>query len=272
MFGFGLVKKGLWVAAGGMLLALLIFGRDAASYVSTSASRVQDSVRDNVPIEFEIDRARKMVKDLVPDIQRNMHVIAKEEVEVERLQKEIARLGESQQAKRDEIMQLRADLTSDRDVYRYAGREYTNEQVKADLAHRFERYKTSDATVASLRDILAARERSLTAARNKLDEMLAAKRQLEVDVEHLEARLRTVEVAQTTSERTFDDSKLSRAKDLVGDIRSRLSVAEKLVHAENSYTGEIPVSTTTTGEVVDEVTEYFELQGADQRQLASHER
>ncbi len=32
-----------------------------------------------------------MVKNLVPDIRRNMHVIAQEEVEIERLDKEIAK-------------------------------------------------------------------------------------------------------------------------------------------------------------------------------------
>ena len=71
--------------------------------------------------------------------------------------------------------------------------------MKCDLANRFDRFKTSDATLASLREIQTARQKSLDAARQKLDGMLAAKRQLEVDVENLEARLKMVEVAQTAS-------------------------------------------------------------------------
>ena len=54
-----------------------------------------------------------------------------------------------------------------------------------------------------------------------------AKRQLEVDVENLEARLKMVEVAQTASNYQFDDSQLGRVKELIGDLRSRLSVEEK---------------------------------------------
>ena len=43
-----------------------------------------------MPIEFQIERARDMIKDLVPEIRKNMHVIAKEEVEVKRLDEQIA--------------------------------------------------------------------------------------------------------------------------------------------------------------------------------------
>ena len=57
--------------------------------------------------------------------------------------------------------------------------------------------------------------------------MLAAKRKLEVDVEHLEARLKMVEAAQTTSDYAFDDSRLSRVKELITDLRTRLDVAER---------------------------------------------
>ncbi len=36
------------------------------------------------------------------------------------------------------------------------------DQVKTDLSHRFERFKTNDATLASLKEIHSARERSLS--------------------------------------------------------------------------------------------------------------
>ena len=120
--------------------------------------------------------------------------------------------------------------------------------MKCDLANRFERFKTSDATLASLREILTARQQSLDAARQKLDGMLACKRQLEVDVENLEARLKMVEVAQTASNYQFDDSQLGRVKELIGDLRGRLSVEEKMLHAEGTLQGEIPVEQPVDGE------------------------
>lgn len=265
-----MVKKVIMVVGGAGLLSVLLFGTDAASYVWTSASKVKDSVRGSVPIEFEIDRAREMVKDLVPDIRRNMHVIAKEEVEIEKLQKQIAVAEEQLTTQKGEVMKLKTDLGYHKDVYQYAGRRYSPQQVKTDLAARFERYKTSEATLASLQDIHAAREKSLAAARQKLEGMLQAKRQLEVDAENLEARLKMVEVAQTTSEYNFDDSQLARVKDLMTDIRTRLSVAERLVQADTHVEGEIPLGEPAAENILDEVTEYFE---SDRVQTAevSHE-
>jgi len=263
-----MIKKALVTVAGLTLLSVLFFGRDALSYVSTTCGWVKDSVKSQVPIEFEIERARRMVKNLVPDIRKNMHVIAQEEVEIERLDKEIAKTEATMTKEKAEIMKLKGDLSAVQPVYHYAGRSYSAEQVKLDLANRFERYKTHDATLASLREIQAARRRSLDAARQKLENMLVARRQLEVDVENLEAQFKMVQVAQTMSEHNIDDSQLGRVKDLIADIRTRLTVAERLASTP-VVDGEIPVSTPEgdAHDIVDQVTEYFSS-GSEPTQVA----
>ena len=129
--------------------------------------------------------------------------------------------------------------------------------MKTDLANRFERFKTSEATLTSLRGMNSARQKSLDAARQKLEGMLAAKRQLEVDVENLEARNKMVEVAQTTSNYQFDDSQLGRVKELVTDLRTRLQVAEKMVNADSSLHDEIPLDQPTPANIVEQVGQYF---------------
>lgn len=253
-----MLKRVIWASAGATVLVVLLFGgREAVSYVRTSAGWVKDSVKSNVPIEFEIERARRMVKDLVPDIRKNMQLIATEEVEVDQLVKKIAGAEERLGKERAELMKLKDDLATNQCVFRYAGRNYSAGQVKIDLANRFERYKTNDATLGSLKEMHLARQRSLDAARQKLEGMLAARRQLEVDVEQLEARLKMVEAAQTTSDYAFDDTQLSRVKELVTDLRTRLEVAEKLVDAESQFRDEIPVGEPAPENIADEIAEYF---------------
>ncbi|HWC90427.1 MAG TPA: hypothetical protein VG433_12250, partial [Pirellulales bacterium] len=156
-----------------------------------------------------------------------------------------------------ELAKLNSDAACKLASYQYGGRTYTLGQVKGDLANRFERYKTSEATLASLRDIQQARQKSMDAARQKLEGMLAAKRQLEVEVENLDARLKMVEVAQTTSNFSFDDSQLGRAKELLTDLRTRLNVAERMLSVEGDLHDEIPVSAGISENIVDQVTEYL---------------
>ena len=102
----------------------LLFGTDALSYVTTSASQVTSSVKDSVPIEFEINRARKMVASLEPEIRRNMHLIAKEEVEVDRIARQIGRLEESLSKDRAKMARMNSDLQTGDDFIFYASHRY----------------------------------------------------------------------------------------------------------------------------------------------------
>lgn len=253
-------KKGL-IAGGGVLLLLgLFFGRDALSYTKTTLGWVRQSVRDAVSVEFEIDRARQMIKDLDPEIAKNMHLIAKEEVQVKGLREQLGE-GEKQLAKaKADIERLTADLKRGDSTFVYCGKNYSAKQVELDLTRRFEHFKVKNDTLNKLRQVLAARENGLTAGREKLKEMQAAKSQLEVDVANLVARLEMVKVAQSTSEFNFDHSHLSRTKDLVKDISARIDVAEKLVNADTTYAGQIDLEEAPTSDITELVTEYFRSQ------------
>ncbi len=263
-----MIKKSLLVLCGVGLLTVILFGRDAASYLGTGYDRVTESARAAVPTEFQIERARRMVSDLGPEMRRCRHVIAKEEVEVERLTSQIER-AESQAAKdKSDLSRLHADLATERDVYQYAGHRFTAAEVKQDMARRLERMKTTDATLASFIDMRDARLRNLEAARKKLMAMAATQRQLAVEVENLEAKLKLVEVAETSSDFNFDNSKLARAKDLIAEIRTDLDVAAKLASADVDFSGEIPLDDTTPENIEEQVANYLGIADPTPSELA----
>jgi chromosome segregation ATPase len=210
-----------------------------------------------VPLNFEIDRARNMVKSLQPEIQKNMHVIAKEEAEVERLEKQVEEAETKLGKDKTDLMRLKNDVASGKDNFHYAGRTYTVTQVKADLSNRFERVKTTDATIGSLRDILAARTHGVEAGRQKLEAKLQATQQLLAKIENLEARMKMVEVAQASSAYSFDDSQLGQVKELIDDLQTRIQVAEKLVTVEGSFHDQIPLDSPAADDIVDQVAQYL---------------
>ncbi len=252
-----MVKKVILVSGGVVLVMVVWFGTNARSYIRTSGGYMKQAMQDSVPVEFQIDRARNMIRDLAPEVRKNLHVIAREEVEVKRLEERIGRAKERLEQEKSQIMRLTADLAEGKDVYTYSGRTYAADQVKADLTNRFNRYKTGDATLASLEQIHAARQRSLQAAKQRLEGMLAARRQLEVEVENLEARRQMIAAAETTSQFHFDDSQLGRVKELVADLRTRLDVADQMVQAETDFHPEIPLEEPGSENVLEQVSEYF---------------
>lgn len=253
-----MVKKTLMIGVAAALLMGLLFGRDAASYATTAFSKVRGTVKDAFPVGFELDRAKKAIVKLDPAIRDNMRRIGQEEVEVAKLEKEVGKTENRLAKDRVEIMRLKGDLDRGGTYYTYAGRQYSIDQVKADLKNRFDCFKSDEATSEKLQQVLRARQASLKAAREKLEAMLVEKRQLEVAVANLEARMQMLEVAKTTSEFKFDNSQLARTRQLIDEISTRLDVEEKLVNADTKVFDRIPLDTPKgSDDILDQVTQYF---------------
>jgi DNA-binding transcriptional MerR regulator len=213
-----------------------------------------------------------MIGSLDPEIRSNMHLIAKEEVEVDRLRSRVNRMQDKLQTARSDMMRLKSDLENDKQYYIYANRRYSRNQVKIDLVNRLNRAKTNDATLENLTKVLDARENGLDAARLKLEGMLASKRQLAVEIEQLESRQKMVEVAQTTSAFVFDDSQLGRTRELLNDIATRIEVDEKMLAVTSDVSSEIPMSEDAeieTEDITDQVARYLGIQSEVQPEIAS---
>ena len=253
------------LVGGGALLA----GTSAFSYVKTGYHSVRDSIKEQIPIEVEIKRARDMIADLKPEIAENLKQIAREEVEVSKLQREVSGKQSSLNKSKDSILKLKDDVQSGAKFVTYKGKKYDIEHVRKDLTDRFKHHQALEATSNKLEKILEARERNLVGARRKLDEMLSAKRELEVQVENLQARLTMVEVAQTGSQFAVNDSALSGVRQVIDEISTRIDVAEKLVQCFDEV-GSVPVGDDSeTENIVDQISEYFTApaQGGSSRDL-----
>ncbi|WP_425396274.1 hypothetical protein [Aeoliella sp.] len=254
-----MIKKTLLTVAVVGLVAGLLFGRDAFSYLKTGANRVSDGVRDSVPTSFQIDRARHLVSELTPTIREAMHMIAKEEVALEGLDEQIANAEKSSGKLQGEIMQLQADLQSGKSTFRYASRSYERDDVQRSLKSKFARYKVGDETLSSLKQMRDARAANLMAAREKYAAMVAAQKKLETDVKCLEAKQQLVEVAQASSDVVLDDSKLARAKELINDIRATLDVKARIANADVDVVTEISLDPEDSADITDQVAAYFNL-------------
>ena len=264
-------KLAFWGLAG-LLGAATVFGTGVWSYVKTGYRTASESVRNSVPVQFEIKRAKEMIKDLKPEIQHNMQVVAREEVEVQRLAEEIQVKEERLADSRSDIMRLKDDLESGSVRFVYAGRSYTQDQVREDLAHRFEQFKVFEKTTQALQKSLNARQQNLDAARRKLDGMLSAKRELEVQVEELQARLTMVEAAQTNSPVTLDDSGLNAARKLLDEIRTRIDVEERVNASQGALEGNIQLDEPSNPELLDDIADYFGEGRAEVETLVSSQK
>jgi chromosome segregation ATPase len=253
-----MVKK-LILAGGALaLLSSVTFGVPLYSYGRCGVSWLRDSASESMPLEWELKRARQMIADLKPEIEINAKRIAREKIDTARLQEQFddtqSRLAKTQ----TDIERLTVDLESQNDYYTYGDRTYTSAQVKNDLGNRFKRFKTRKATSDKLQQMLTARQSSLKAAHERMDAMLGARRQLEVEVENLQARLGALRVAQTSSQLNLDDSQLARTRELLDEIATRIDVEEETMSVDMEYFGEIDLDEPSVESLLDEITAYFQ--------------
>lgn len=252
----------------------VLFGRDAVSYLKTGFSGVQDRVRREVPVEFEIERARHAVAELLPEIRKSMLVIAQEQVALDRLEESVAVRAEKLAEQEEAILALSEDLKSDDKHFVYAGRRYNEREVEKDLAERFNRFKIAEETLAREQQVLRAKKDALASHREALNTMLSQRKDLELELERLDARVRMVQSRKQISTLEIDESPLKRVQALVQEIDERLDVEDALLNAEGDFSGLIPVEEQVeeqTEDVVDAVDEYFSRRSnAESREVVSH--
>lgn len=252
-----MIRKMVLTGGALALLSSLTLGVPLFSYAKCGVNWLRSSASDSMPLEWELKRARQMIVDLKPEIEVNAKRIAREKVEFARLEKQLGDTDERLTKTQADIERLSEDLRTETPYYTYGGRTYTSAQVQSDLSNRFKRFKTRRATADKLEQMLVAREASLRAAQERMEAMLSARRQLEVEVENLQARLGALRVAQTSSQLNLDDSQLARTRELLDEIATRIDVEEETMSVDVEYFGEIDLDEPSDESLLDDISVYF---------------
>jgi len=229
-----MVKKGLLGAALSAGALFLVFGTSAPSYVRTGFHKVRHNVKDKVPVQFEIDRARDEIANLEPAIIENRETLARAEVDVEHLEREIAATRSNLAVEKRELLSLR-DSVKNGDL-RLAGHvNITAGELNAELANRFDHCRAVTKRLEDQEGTLKSRQKAVHAARVQLANLVTAKKSLTAKLEGIEAKLQMIEATQGKNEFSFDDSALSRAKQTVADLEKRLEVKARVAEMEGRF-------------------------------------
>lgn len=236
-----MVKKSLAAVAAVAVVGACVFGTDFFSYVRTFGSNAREAVKAQISTDFELDRIRNEVDNLMPEVHRHMTIVAEQSVDVKDMERELADKEASLTRQKDAILALREDLDTGLDHFTYRAVSYTRSEVESDLASRFDSYRVSEESVKRDRQILAAQRDTLRANQKKLDAMLARKEELKVKVAQLEARQKQIQAAEAVHSIEIDDSQLAHVENMIKELNHALDVRESMLETEGHVLGRIPV-------------------------------
>ena len=254
------VKTAIVGGVSALALGTLVLGTSWISYVRTAKNEVTTAVEDAIPIEFQLKRAKDMLaNDLEPEIRKMKHAVAEAQVDVEHLQAKLDTTQEDVRLRRLLIMGQREELDSEKTTFVDTNNvSYTKTEYEKDLGTRFERFKTFEGTFQAEMKVLNAKTQAVKANESKVEKLLAAREDLKLQIEELEARVSALQAVETVQGSEFDDSKLANVKDLLDSLDAKVDVRERELSLEGKNTDLIPLKTEESSKsVVDSVDAYF---------------
>src|SRR5436305_7508936 len=222
------IKLGTLVTGGALLTSGLMFGSELSSYMRSSVHDVRMAVKDNIPMQFELRRARDLLDEIGPEMHNNVRAIAEQEVEVATLQGDINESKQGINEERVRVAKLRDAVAGGQTSFTFGDMSFSHNQITQELSRRFSHLKEAETALASKQQLLENRQKSLIAAQEALENAKSQKAQLEAQIEGLEAQYKLVQAQSQSAPQPeeFDHTKLSQAQQVHVGIPKQVDCPE----------------------------------------------
>lgn len=237
----------------------VMFGTDLGSYLGTMASSIKQGVEDQIPVEFELKRAEKLIRAIEPQIESCKRDVARAEVELEDLQASVVILEQDVAAAEKRLKNGARMLGGDGEVtVELASDRLARRRVEVDLQRTLDGYRNNQAILKAKRTLIERQVQAVDAAKHRLSSVRTEKEVLEDQIAALKAQQHQVEALAASSRRfDLDDTALSQAKEVLGKVRKRLDVAQKMLENDLVWHGDDSVAVVDTRDVLREIREEF---------------
>jgi hypothetical protein len=217
---------------------------DPCSYFTTAIHDVRASVRGKVPLEFELKRARNLIRQIEPQVTESRTDVARSEVGMEHLQSEIQGLRAAVANGEVKVRKLRAVISGGQFTPASYRTDYAEVKMRQNLIRSFDLLKSRTRLLKSKEALYSRQVQVLTASREKLMAIRAEKQNLEDLVTNLDAQKRSNDaMAAAARNFTWDTSPLGKARKLLDSIETRLRVQAKLIQEDLYDVAGIPEAT-----------------------------
>jgi len=216
------------------LFSVLSFTK-VGSYAKLAWKEARTSVSQAVPIEVEIARLKEDVKNLVPDLNKNITLVANEMAAIEKMEREINVTKTNLSEQKTRLVQMANWIKGGETQFIVNSKVYNKDQIAERMARDYESYKRATSELSYRERELAIKKRALDSAKEQLQAMNDKEQELKLQIAELEAELKAVRVAQTRSQFQIDDSRLSDIKQSLEELRTRVNAERYRVELEGQF-------------------------------------
>lgn len=202
--------------------AFIVSKTTVGSYARTFIDQAKTKASKQVTLEFELERIRKDIDRILPDMKRNLGIVAQEIVAVETLQEDIAQMRTNLDKRKVALKEMKSALESGVTPVVFNRQSYHADSLRERLIRDLASCQRCEDALKQKEQLLEAKEKAVAAAREQLATIGSQKRELEVKLAQMEAEVKTLRIAQSKSSIQMDDSRLARVKASMADLEKRL--------------------------------------------------
>lgn len=255
------------------LVAVLLFGPATGNFFRSTFKHVRNEVNNNIPIEFELERAKNMLEEIIPEMTANIQLISQEEVEIAALKSEIESNIKPLAMERSQIESMSNQMNIEKVSYNIGGHKFTRGELAEDLANRFERFKECEMLQQSRAKMLESRQKSLENAIKTLANTRQNKQLLENKIASLESQYRLIQASQVGTGYSIDNTSIARTEKMIDQIKKRLDVAERVLANKGKYLAEPTAMSIESSfdekELLSQIQDYFNPVSIEKVEMAA---
>jgi len=219
------------LAVGGLVLINTV----KPGAVATWGKRIHAKIEKNLSPEFELARIKDQIRELTPDMHKNIGKIAEEMVAVQAQQSKVADMQARLASQKGEIQALTAALEQgNTKQLELVSKDLTPHKIRAKLRS----YSESEKALETAKKTLTLREQKLESARQQLIEVRKQKDVLEARVAEFEAEIEALNLEKTRAKFVeCDTSRLGEIKEALENLRQRVETERTKVRLTGEFLG-----------------------------------
>jgi len=216
-----MAKKLIIVALAVISVAIVLKKTDLGSHVKQWWRSTKEDMKDEVSLKWEIDRLRNDVKDLSNEDANLVNQIAKEDVEIRKLEAKLGEMEETQKKQREVVRQRVTALQTVQQSSKSATQEEKLLESAVAVAKR------GDEAVESHRRLIAQRKNRALALRQQRLELDGTRQELLNKLDDMEAQLVMLQTEQMKSTDPQDNGRVARIRKSIEEVDTRIQVEQR---------------------------------------------
>jgi len=220
--------KKVWIAgvAVAVALSVITFTR-VGSHLRVWKKDFSTYVQQQIPPEQEIARLKMDLDNLAKEDDRHFDRVAKQIVEVKRLEATVSKLKEEHKIHEARLVEMTRSLVGEEKLVTYKGEKYDRSRLQAEYRQSGQRFQVDEETLKSKDEQLSLKKQSLESNRKKLADLKLVREQMRTELVRLETALTQERQAQAAEEHTLDDASYRNLRKEVDAVKDRIEVLKQ---------------------------------------------